>query len=209
MNTLHRIRFICLGALATAAIATAQPAGTGAVPNGVLGQRYGELSFGLQDIRHTSRNFYDVGLAVNAPVTANVDLSGNYSYGWLSGRPRGHADSLGGALTAYLPMNAVKPFASIGLGYAWTNFAGSDDDWTYGIAVGVEAPLGPIVVTPRAVFLDDFRSSARSSQQVNAGVEVHWWASRTAGLFASLDYADAHHSSASAWNWRTGVRFGF
>jgi hypothetical protein len=188
---------------------TAQTATTtSGTPVGLLGQTYTEASFGVADIKHYSKDQYSVGVSANAPVSPFVDLSAGYNYSWLSGQ--GHVNSLVGGATAYTTFNGVKPFVGAALGYEWDRFGSyRNDQANWGLAAGVEIPAGVVTVTPRIVYSDDFRGKYRSSQQWSYGVEANYWVTRTAAVFAGVDYVDVRDSSQDAWTYTVGARFKF
>lgn len=179
---------------------------------GLLGQRYAELGFGVQDIKHISPKGYSLSASANTPVVANqLDAGASYDYSWIGGAFRGHANTIGGYATAYKALAGVKPFVSAALGYQWTNvrFVGSDDQALWGLAAGVEIPAGLVTITPRIAYADDFESSRNSSQALTYSVEAsHWYNAKTA-VFAGVGYTDNHRSSIDSWNYSVGVRVKF
>jgi hypothetical protein len=187
---------------------TAQTTSTSAAPVGVLGQSYSEVSFGLTDIQHTSKNQYDLGVAANVPVSPYLDLGAGYTYSWM--HSAGHANSVFGGATAYTTYNGVKPFVGAALGYQWENYGSyRNDQASWGAAAGVEIPVSVITVTPRIVYSDDFRGKSRSYQQWSYGAEANYWVTKTAAVFASADYVDAQHTNVDAYAYTIGARFKF
>lgn len=177
-------------------------------PNGVLGENYAELSYGLQDIRHISPNFNVVSVDGNAAITRHLDLGGGISTGWIGGTVDGHANTLSGVATAYTTWRRAKPFVSAGLGYQWLSMRGATDAWLWGSTIGVELPAieNVLVLTPRIGYADDFRRSGRSAQQWTFETEANCWLTRSTALFASVGYAEARRSPFDSWTGRIGVR---
>jgi hypothetical protein len=209
MNTTKRTALALL-AIVSALSTQAQTLSTNST-SGVLGHRYSEVSFGLQDPKHFSQDLYDLSLSGNVPVAPNLDLGAGYSYGWIGGSGiKGHVNTIGTTATAYTALNGVKPFIALGLGYQWVSTAGlRDDNGIWGGSIGVEIPAGAFSVTPSISYADDFRSSGNSTQQTTYGVEGNYWLSSAAALFASVGYTDLHSSSVDSWNYRIGYRWKF
>lgn len=206
--TLTKKITLALGIIAATGASQAQTATTGAAPVGVLGQRYAEVSFEMQEIDFVSPNLYSANLSANLPVTSSLDLTGSYSYGRIRGNVRGHSNTVGAIATAYTALNGVKPFASAGLGYQWTRFAGFDDDAGFwGVAVGVEIPVGAFAITPRIAYVDDFESG--SSEQITYEVEGNYWFSSSSALFAKVGKTDVRDSRVDTWNYEVGFRVKF
>lgn len=210
MTMIPTKKSILLLALAASVVASRAQTATGANPVGTLGHSYTELSFGAQDIRHVSPNFYDLNLSGNVPVAPNFDVGGGYSYGWIRGNAHGHSNTLNAYTTAYLTTQGARPFVSAGLGYQWTHFAGTkNDEGFWGAAIGVEIPAGLFSLTPRIAYVDDFHRSGNSSQQTTYEVEGNYWMSRQTAVFASLGKTDVHGNAFDSWNYRAGVRVKF
>lgn len=181
-----------------------------AAPVGVLGQRYTEIGFSTQDIKGISRNLNSLSLDGNTPVSPNLDLGLGYSYGWIGGAFKGHVNTISGTATAYAPMNGVKPFVGVGLGYRWEDFRGFDNNYgIWGAAVGVEIPVGAFSVTPSISYGDDFESSANSSQQFNYGVDVNYWFSTASAVTAGVSFSDEYRGNGESWNYSVGYRWKF
>lgn len=199
---------LALGLLAVAGAGYAQTATTAQNPVGLLGQSYSEVSFGVTDIKHFSKDQYSLGVGANVPVTPYLDLGASYDYSWLRGL--GHVNTIAGGATAYTTFNGVKPFATAALGYEWQSFPGyRDDQADWGFAAGVEIPVSVITVTPRIAYADDFRGSNRSSQQWSYAVEGNYWVTKTAAVFASVGYVDVNHTNNDGWAYTVGARFKF
>jgi hypothetical protein len=195
--------------LVAAGVSFAQttPAGAGL---GLLGNRYTELSVGLQDIKHLSDHGFSVGALANNPLIPGVlDAGASYSYSWIRGPFKGHANTIGGYAIAYAPFNGVKPFAGAGLGYQWTSFGRSDEQGLWGLTAGVEIPAGNVTITPRINYADDFESSRNSSQAWTYQVEANYWFNAKSAVFGSIGKTDVRRTSLDSWNYEVGLRARF
>ena len=201
---------LALGLL-TAVASHAQTTPASTAGSGLLGHRYTELNVGLQDIKHLSNHGYSVGAAANNPIIPGVlDAGALYSYSWIRGAVRGHANTIGAYATAYTVLNGVKPFAGAALGYQWNSFGpGVDDQTLWGLTAGVEIPAGVVTITPRISYADDFEGSRNSSQAWTYQVEANYWYNSTSAVFASIGKTDVRRSSFDSWNYEVGLRARF
>lgn len=202
---------LALGLLTAAAASQAQTT-TNTAPAGLLGAQYTELSFGLNDVKHVSNHGYSVSAAANTPlIPGKLDAGGTYSYSWMRGPFRGHANTIGGYATAYAPLQGAKPFAGAGLGYQWTSapFNGGDKQALWHATAGVEIPAGAITLTPRINYADDFKGSRKSAQAWTYAVEANCWVNKTSAVFASIGKTDVRHSRFDSWNYQVGLRSRF
>jgi hypothetical protein len=186
---------------------TSNPTGTGN-----LGQRYIETSLGLQNVRHISDHAYSVDAGVNTPIVpSSVDAGAFYTYSWLKGRFASHANTFGVYATAYSAMQGVKPFASALVGWEWfkSEVVSSTSYGIWAAAVGVEVPVGEVTFTPRIVYADDFRRSARSSQGWTFQVEGSMALNPTTVVFGTMGKTDVRRTSFDSWNYEIGARFRF
>ena len=195
----------------TASLGYAQSPAESRFGQGLLGERYTELGFGLDDIRHVSNNGYTVEASANNPLVRGLlDAGASYSYSWIHGAFRGHANTVGAYATAYSRFEGVKPFLSSALGYQWTSTRfGSDEQTLWGLATGVEIPAGVVTVTPRISYADDFENTRTSSQAWTFQTEVNYWVNRTTALFGSIGKTDVRRSSIDSWNYQFGLRARF
>ncbi len=181
-------------------------------PTGLLGHQYTEVSFGLNDLKHVSTHGYSLGAAANtALIPGKLDAGGTYSYSWIGGGLRSHANTIGGYTTAYLPLQGFKPFVGAGLGYEWTSAPHGlgDDQAVWRTTVGVEIPAGAVTITPRITYHDDFRGTQRSTQAWTVGAEANYWYSATSAIFGSIGHSDVRRSSIDSWNYQIGLRAKF
>jgi opacity protein-like surface antigen len=207
MKLINTLALLALAAVGTS-YAQQTPAATEAT--GLLGQKYAEVSFGLQDIDQLSPNFYSVGIASNVPVTRYLDINAGYSYGWINGYVRGHSNTIAATATVYTTVAGVKPFAAAGLGYQWVSASGFSDDFAlWGAAVGVEIPTRWVTITPSIAYADDFQRSYESSQELAYGVEASRWITKTVAAFAGVSYTDTLRSGIDSWNYTVGARLKF
>lgn len=180
--------------------------------NGLLGQRYTEFNFGVQDLRHVSNSAYSLGAGVNAPITPGaLDVGALYNYNWIGGSFKGHANTLATYATAYTPLNGVKPFFTGAFGWQWTStrFVGRDDQGIWALATGVEIPAGAVTITPRITYADDFEKSINSSQEWTYAVEANYWVNAKTGVYASIGKTDVRRSPVDSWNYEIGLRMKF
>lgn len=207
MNLTKKIT-LALGLLAAGVSYAQTPAANG---QGLLGQRYTELSFGVQDIKHVSNNGYSLSAGANNPlIPGKLDAGAAYSYSWIRGPFKGHANTIGGYANAYAPLNGVKPFVGAGLGYQWVSSrAGSDDQGLWGLVAGVEIPAGVVTITPRISYADDFEGTRKSSQEWTYAVEANYWFSKTSAVFGSIGKTDVRQSPIDSWNYEVGLRARF
>jgi len=201
---------LALGILA-GGVSFAQTPADARLGNGLLGERYSEFNFGVQDIKHVSNHGYDVGASANNPLLAGVlDAGASYSYSWIRGAFNGHANTIGAYATAYTALQGVKPFVSSALGYQWVSSRfGSDEQTLWGLSTGVEIPAGVATITPRISYADDFEGSRASSQQWTFAVEANYWFNKRSSVFGSIGKSDILHSSLSSWNYEIGLRSRF
>ena len=201
---------LALGLLsAVACHAQSSPAGN----SGLLGLRYTELNAGLQNISHVSEHGYSVGALANNPLIPGVlDAGASYSYSWIRGPFKGHANTVGAYTNVYVPFNGVKPFAGAGLGYQWSSFSfGANDDMAiWGLTAGVEIPAGPgLTFTPRVNYSDDFEGNRNSTEVWTFQVEGNYWFNASHAAFASVGKSDVRRSRLDSWNYEIGLRARF
>ena len=136
---------------------------------GLLGKRYAEAGFGLSDYRHTYIDGLASGLNVNLPVNANFDASLGYSYAWFEG-DEGIGHSVNAAVTGYLSRGGNKPYARLGLGYAWLHDWIDSDHGVWSTEVGIERAVNDKVSATFSVgYADDFGQHRAGLWDVSVG----------------------------------------
>lgn len=218
MSQTKRLVFLLI-ILATPWTGHSQTAVTPSGASGLLGQRYVDLSFGREDQEGFSEHTEDVTLGVNFPVAKSFDLSAAYSYGWWNHqrfgtiRLRSHTVAVGA--TGYLQLQNLKPFATVSFGHvrrdASLTFFGVKTDVTerdsfWGGAVGAEVPFGPVVFTPSISYQDVSGSTLEGLFYF--GLDVNYWFTPRAGIYADATYTDGYGGSRS-WFYTLGLRFKF
>ncbi|MFZ5495801.1 MAG: outer membrane beta-barrel protein [Verrucomicrobiota bacterium] len=203
---------MALALLALCGISHAQQAATAGAPSGRLGQRYVGTSYGIADYQGLAEEFHDASLGVNLPVTKALDVDFGYGYQWLRNNPVDvSAHSLDAGATLYTAKRGVKPFVSASLAYVWTkySFAGNaikkDDEGVFGVALGLETSVGPIVLTPSVGYSDSFKDN---NPAYSYGIDAHYWLTQKIGLRAALSYSD-YDGDLESLNYRVGVRVSF
>lgn len=216
---------VALG-LAVAGASFAQTAASSSTTTGLLGQRYASLSAGAIDPHGSSDEGLTTDLSVNLPLQAGIDLGIGYSYSRLNQearllqiRSRDH--TLYSTTTFYTQVKTVKPFAAVALGYQWSqqkvNFIPTsgpvtiiddhDGEAVWGLATGVEIPLGLVTVTPAVSYQDGFKRTSASGFVY--GTEASMWFTPKVGGFADVNFTDPTGGGTQAWTYRAGVRLKF
>lgn len=208
---LVRKSIIALATVALFATSQAQQASATGAPSGRLGQRYVGTSYGIADYKNQSIEFHDASIGVNLPVTKALDVDFGYGYQWLRNNPvDASTHSVDAGITFYGTKRGVKPFVSASLGYMWWetsygSFSFKDDEGFYGVSLGLEALVGPIVLTPSISYADSFKDSAPS---YGYGVDAHYWITPKLGVRAALSYSD-YDDDLKSLNYRIGLRVKF
>lgn len=186
--------------------------------DGVIGQRYVDLNFGVEHVKHLSDNTYDVGAAVNVPVTSYMDAAVGYDYSWINSTLDGRAHAFTLTDTVYGTLDSgAKPFLAVGIGYERDRISGAGfktdtaEFGIWGLGVGIEVPTAVkgLSVTPAISYSDDFRKARNSTQARQYGVEVNYWLNAKWGVYGDISYADVLHSGADSWNYTVGARLKF
>lgn len=247
-----KIHLTLIALTLTAAVAAqAQPASAGAASSsGLLGHRYAELSAGAIDPHGQSEFGFTSDVSVNLPVQPGLDVGFGYGYSrtkfellerLFTQRLRDHTAYA--SATAYSEYRGVKPFFSAALGYQWSR-SGADlggmrvlddraDEAVWGLAAGVEIPLGRVTLTPSISYQDRFdrdnglafvdTTNPPSPGSVGrvitldrdggAGfaysVEASTWFTRTLGGFADVSYSDPTGGGTQSWTYKVGARLRF
>lgn len=214
-----KVFLVALSLVSLASSGLAQSSG-----EGLLGQRYATVSVGGLKTEGFADHKYFSSLSANLPVARHVDVGFGYGYsrtdyalfsGALSARSHEHTLALD--VTAYCDAGRVRPFASLGLGYFWLSqkfeFSGvyldtlRNNDGLWSGDVGIEIPFGRFVITPRLAYEDAWETNL--SGAFSAGTAVHYWLSRSVGLFATVRYWNPRNTSDSAWQYGFGSRLRF
>lgn len=242
MNIISKISVTSL-ALGAALAAYAQATATSGV-TGLLGHRYVEISAGAVDPHIFSETGLAAGTAVNLPVRSNLDLGFGYNYGRLDPtfgfgafeqRSRDHA--LFATSTGYTTLGSVKPFLAAALGYLWSKnellyggtsiMGGRDQEAAWALSLGMEAPLGPVTLTPRVSYQDGFHRNSGTGFSFNT--EASTWFTKSCGAFVRAAYFDPKRDTfplvpvtggsvaifdsgahgLQAWTYTLGARFRF
>ncbi|MES1168591.1 MAG: hypothetical protein ABUL61_05425 [Oleiharenicola lentus] len=145
---------------------------------GLLGQEYGTLTYSYIHLDDTSTHADDYGFAVSQPLAFGLDgvLSYNFSQSGEIAGARARTHTLGAALRAFsTAYNWGKPYVEAGAGFAWTSYAGTNDNsFVWEVAGGVEFQVAPATtVTPYVQYVDvpDLAGDARW----NYGVKANHW----------------------------------
>ncbi|RRJ96637.1 hypothetical protein Ga0100231_022835 [Opitutaceae bacterium TAV4] len=105
----------------------------------VFGKRYVGADWTYYDINGQG-SAYQLGATFNQPVHENVDAYASYSYGWVGGHTSHDSQQLSVGANVYFDIgNNIRPFAGVGIGYAWGSE--NNDDWFYTGRVGGEITL--------------------------------------------------------------------
>ena len=197
--------------LAVSGAIHAQTAGANSAA-GRLGQRYIGTSYGVADLNDIREEFHDFSFGVNLPVSKFADFDAGYGYQWLNNNPVDiDAHEIDAGITLYSNKHTPKPFVSATVGYSWqkASYAGvtaRDDEAFYGLSVGIEAPVGPVVLTPSIGLSDSLENGGDPA--FGYGVDVHRWITSKLGLRAAISYVD-HGDDLESWNYRLGLRVRF
>lgn len=212
MNITNKIT-CALAALTIATAAVAHTPATAEASTGLLGQRYAEASASIINPHGRADDIYGVDFGVNLPVANKIDLGFNFGNSWLSARGASvDSYTLSSTVAAYTNYKGVKPFAGVGIGHQWskTKFRGvtvKDEDFIWGVTVGVEVPVAQLTFTPRISYADTFQNN--STGAYSYGVEVNTWVTKTVAIYADLAFIDGSGNSGQAWNYELGARFRF
>jgi hypothetical protein len=201
---------LALGLLAAASASYAQTTPTS---NGVLGQSYLEFNYNFADLDSVDDNGHAGTVSLNLPVIPSLlDVGGSYTYSWIGGAARAHANTFTGYANAYTVLDGAKPFVGAGVGYTWASlpFGLGDHDPFWSLTAGVEIPVGAFTVTPKITYSDDFSGRiGNSDDSWEYAVEGNYWFSPKAGAFASVAKIDYHRDPLDVWSYKVGVRLKF
>jgi hypothetical protein len=205
MNILSRIALSCL--LGSAVVGHAQTTASDRGLNGVLGRGFAEIQYQRFDLPRPASDIHDLSFGGRGPLLPNLDLGGSCSHRWAPGGNRYRATTLRASATGYTAIAGVKPFGTAGLGYQWLKVTGAkNNDLVWSAGAGIEVPLGRVALTPKVTYLDDFRPGPRSSQELRTEVEANWWATESAGIYATFGRSDVFRGGSNSWFWGAGLR---
>ncbi len=179
---------------------------------GVIGKRYAEASFGVQDLTHTAHNICYTGLGANIPVVNGLDVGGGYSYGWFTSpfdQKSNYAHTVGCDAKLYQTIeNGIKPFIAVGLSRTWAK-QGSSTATGWGVAIGAELPYKWLAAIPSISYQDDFKKTRESMQSVSYQFEVNARITSKIGAYVSTAYVDWRNYDTANWVYGMGVRYHF
>jgi hypothetical protein len=165
---------------------------------GLLGQKYGNVSYSYINLDATPVHADNYSISANHPLAFGLDGMVSYDFthtGGTAGFPlRQHL--LGAALRAFSSAhNWGKPYVEAGAGFTTVRYANAgEDSYTWEVGTGVEFQVAPATtVTPYAQYLDapDLPGDGRW----NFGVKANRWITRDAAL--TLGFAmDNDHNTA-------------
>ncbi len=160
--------------------------------SGLIGKRYAAAGLGYIDVRHSSYNAFAAGAEYNIPVNQNIDVLTSFSHTWGEGNEMNTVQDLNVTAVSYLTQGAVKPFVTVGLGYAWTSF--NDEGLNYNVGVGGEYLLCKRAsLTASVDFSDGFRRRTQSDLEFSATVGVNYWASKNVVLKGDITLIETGH----------------
>jgi hypothetical protein len=197
--------------IAMAGAGHAQQTAASSSPTGRLGQRYVGTSFGIANFKDASEEMYDASIGINLPVSKSVDVDFGYGYQWLTNNPVDvSAQVVDAGATLFTSTHGVKPFLGASLAYGWSkaSYAGSsitDDEGLYGLSIGLEAPVGAVILTPAIGYSDSFNDG---DPTYTYGIDAHYWVTSKMGVRTAVSYSD-HGSNLESWNCRVGLRMRF
>lgn len=209
--------------LATGRLALAQPTPSGTAP-GFLGQRYLEAGAAGMHSEGISEPKFLGALSARLPIAPSWDVTLGYDYGrikydlfsgLLTIRSQEHIASLG--VTGYRQLGALRPFASVGVGYFWASqrydFGGvpldpfRNDDALWAAAVGIEISVGRFVIAPKISYEDAFSTDLAGF--LSGTIEGSTWLTRRWGIFTAVRYYDPRDYENNSWSYRLGARLRF
>jgi hypothetical protein len=191
---------------------------------GVIGKRYVDAGFGLQDPQEYSDVAEAYGLAVNVPLNRNLDVGLSYSYSTLNYTPQGalpgeaidaNSHSIGTYATVYNTIEkGIKPFLSVNLGTSASSrdFMGGDHGTNYqwwGLSAGAEFPSKWVSVIASLSYDDDFKRSEFSNQSWTVKTEVNTWITTKIAGYVGFAYTDPAHNYVNSWTYTIGARLRF
>lgn len=191
---------------------------------GVIGKRYAEVGFRLQDYQQYSDNSTAFGTAANVPLTKNIDVGMSYSYSTLDYSPKGYSPdvaidskshNIGASALLYTTIEKnIKPFIALDLGTSFnkTSFLNTNHDsnsqW-WAVSAGAEFPFKWASAITGLSYNDDFKRSGFSGQSWTIKTEINTWITPKVGGYVSLAFVRPMHNYVSSWVWGVGARIRF
>lgn len=161
--------------IAAAAHAQTTAAAKATEDSGLIGKRYVSATMSYSDVHSSSWGLFDSTLTFNMPVLSNVDVGASYDYSWLEGHRKINQQVPSVYATGYLTEGALKPFATVELGYAWDRNPGfqRDDRLVYATAAGVQWSINQsCALTVAAGRAADFKAGDNSAYSGTIGFNV-------------------------------------
>lgn len=179
-------------ALGTAAQAQETPAAEPVdnARSGLLGQVYGGLSYSYLDLHGSPRDADNYRFEINHPLADGFDgfLTYDYAQSGVVGGSRVKQNVVGGGVRAFSPRYGWgKPYVEVGAGYAWTKYAGIEDNSFYWSAgVGAEFAVAPrTTLTPYAQYVN--APDLADEDTVNYGVKANYWVTEQWSVMAGIE----------------------
>ena len=156
---------------------------------GLLGQKYGTLTYDYVNLDGASTHADSYTLSSNQPLAFGLDgvLGYNFTQWGTGGGARVNQNTLNGALRAFsTSYNWGKPYVEAGAGYTWVRASGAkDNSFVWEAAAGVEFQVAPrATVTPFVQYTD--APDLAGGSKTNFGAKANYWIdsqwSVTAGL---------------------------
>ncbi|MBL9216502.1 MAG: hypothetical protein JNG83_13580 [Opitutaceae bacterium] len=171
----------------------AAPAG-----QGLLGQHFATLTYSYIDLDDSPTHADGFTFAFNQPLRAGLDgiLSYNWAQTGLVAGERLNQQSLDLAFRAFSTAYPWgKPYVEAGAGYAWTKFAGVDDNsFFWELAVGAELQVAPeVTVTPFIQYLD--APDLPGNGTWNFGVKGNYWVTSQWSVTAAIERDDDQNTA--------------
>lgn len=182
----------------TAAARADATAAAGSMPAsgsmGLLGQTYAGVAYSYTDIDDSTIDADNYIFEYNQPLSAGFDAVFAYDYGQseviLGSRFKTQSATAG--LRAYsINTGWAKPYIEAGLGYAWTKFAGNDDNsYLWQAAIGAEFQVAPAFTVTPFVQYSDAPDLVGSDGAWDYGVKANYWLNNRWSLAAAISRDD-------------------
>jgi len=211
-TTLKSFILAAAASLGLTASAFAQEASDSVVTGGLLGTRYTAIEGNYYDL-HKSDPAYATGFTVayNQPLTANIDLGGDYSWTRGTGAARLTEQELNFNATAYKAFSWGKPFVTAGAGWVWdrattATAAAKDDSFAYKVGTGVEFVVGQASFTPYVNFA---RAASYNANELQAGVLASYHLTREWAVTGRLQYDVTEGTVGNSFESAIGIAYRF